>query len=808
MTLGAALTRFWQWATRSAPVPAHLELDSAPSASFADLFGVTPTPSVASLLKQFRETVYACATINANAVASVPLCLYVRTGRGQRSPRCPTRKLARPVEKTVREQFKIPSTDGVDEVTDHVLLTMLSQVNPVLNGFELRVMTAQYLDIAGVAYWYLETNALGVPSAIWLLPPQAVRAKKNKTSGSRELVDSYEYTVGQKVQTIPAEQMIVFTIPALDDPYWSTWSPARAAYESIIVTGEADAFIQALLKNQARPDVVISPTEAIGPSEAERATRKFNRRFRLAGSGGVIVMESAVKLDQLTFTPRELDMATLSDNRRKRIANCFSVPWSMLDTADVNRANAEAGEYQHAKNAVEPRLIRYCEKLNQDLVPRYDPRLLIWFRPFIPGNIENEVKQRAVNQRTGVTTINEERDRDGLPPVPWGDEPWLPVSVAQVSVDRTPAAQPAAPAEPKGRAEPPVGEIGGPAGEDRTSAILDAYIAMADGVSRAEVVRTLQARGLSLDAARRATEPATLPVARCACGESRTRAPSPLWWRDKPNRPGGHRRRLPRGDALAKTLRGIFREQRSALMREIKAVYVESAKAGRIPQRWWTTPIDLGELGWNEEMGQRCMPHIQLAVAEGGKDCLTRLGVPNASDVFDVTNPRVRDAIQQHTFQFCEATNQTTSLQLNTAMAKLREELASGLLEAGDAMTELQRRVAGIFDSAEAYRSERIARTESSRALHEGQRIAARESGVVVGFQWLASGDACPECQTVADETSNGIPLDGAFKVGDDPSNPYNTVETPPLHPNCMCTMTEIIDPQLAGDLELPEVED
>jgi hypothetical protein len=38
--------------------------------------------------------------------------------------------------------------------------------------------------------------------------------------------------------------------------------------------------------------------------------------------------------------------------------------------------------------------------------------------------------------RYGVRTINEMREEEGLTPVPWGNEPWLPVNVAPVSVPR------------------------------------------------------------------------------------------------------------------------------------------------------------------------------------------------------------------------------------------------------------------------------------------------------------------------------------------------------------------------------------
>ncbi len=445
------LQRLANWIIRrKAAEPQNLGIDPDAGPAFADNFGVTRSPNAATLLKQFRETVYACATINANAVAAVTIRLFVKTGSRQRAARCPTQKLAPQAEKRIRAQFKIANADDVDEVTEHLLLDLMHEVNPEFTEDEMRTMTQLYQEIAGVAYWFLETNSLGVPSAIWLLPPQQVKPKRKKgqTPGGRQLIDAYEYKPGRVAQIIPAEQMIVFPMRSLHDPYFQFWSPTRAAYESITVSENADAFVQALLKNQARPDTMISPKEPMGPAETERAEKKFKRRFRRAGAGGLILMESSVDIKQLAFNLRELEMAKLSDMRRKRICNSFGVPWSMMDTENVNRANAEAGIFQHDSTATLPRIKKFVEKLNQDLTPLFDDRLFFWYDDFILENIEAKMAERTVNLGGGVITINEARAEDNRAPVDWGEEPWLPLNVAQVDVDRTPA-PPTPPPQPE-----------------------------------------------------------------------------------------------------------------------------------------------------------------------------------------------------------------------------------------------------------------------------------------------------------------------------------------------------------------------
>ncbi len=75
-----------------------------------------------------------------------------------------------------------------------------------------------------------------------------------------------------------------------------------------------------------------------------------------------------------------------------------------------------------------------------------------------------------------------------------------------------------------------------------------------------------------------------------------------------------------------------------------------------------------------------------------------------------------------------------------------------------------------------------IARTEVMDAANEGLAQSwsqAVEAGLLTGNEkkvWIATSDACPECEEVDGEE---VPMDDDFSVGDDP----------PLHPNCRCTM-------------------
>jgi hypothetical protein len=61
-------------------------------------------------------------------------------------------------------------------------------------------------------------------------------------------------------------------------------------------------------------------------------------------------------------------------------------------------------------------------------VPWFDPtgRLFLASADPIPANQDQLLQLEQAHLKLGVRTINEVRAARGLPPVPWGERPWLP----------------------------------------------------------------------------------------------------------------------------------------------------------------------------------------------------------------------------------------------------------------------------------------------------------------------------------------------------------------------------------------------
>ncbi|HVS34580.1 MAG TPA: phage portal protein [Gemmataceae bacterium] len=433
--LAALFSRVAGW-LRSKAVPPALTGAQWSGTSFIDAYRRNRAPTPNEILAELKNTAWTCASINAAVCASFPPRLYVTTMPNQARPKCLTKSPAPAVQRRLRAAphlaARIKSAERIEEVTDHPILDLLAHANPVMNAFDLWELTTLYQEVHGGAYWFLDVGPLGAPQQIWMLPSQNVTPRREPNSPN--LVDYYLYRTGTREQRFRPDRIIHFRYPDPRDPYTGGLSPLRACYEQAALTSEYAAFKRAKFDNHAIPDAIVSPDEVIGEEERDRLEAQWNSRFRKGGGGKVVVAESALRVQLLAHSMG--DLAALADMKatKEDVCNAFHVPISFL-SSETNLANLQAAEHQHMSKAVTPRLQRRDEKLNEQLLPLFDPtgRLFLASEDPVPVNRDLAAKEQDLNLKYGVNTINEIRGVQGLEPVPWGDAPWLPRLWAQTN---------------------------------------------------------------------------------------------------------------------------------------------------------------------------------------------------------------------------------------------------------------------------------------------------------------------------------------------------------------------------------------
>ncbi len=140
---------------------------------------------------------------------------------------------------------------------------------------------------------------------------------------------------------------------------------------------------------------------------------------------------------------------------------------------------------------------------------------------------------------------------------------------------------------------------------------------------------------------------------------------------------------------------------------------------------------------------------------------------------FDQSSPEAIAWAKKHAGELAVGISGTTEQRIKDAIAAALE---------GDGLDAAYEDIlAAVGDSD---RADLIARNEVMTAANEGQREAwgqAVDEGLLppdATVEWIATSDACPDCEALDGTTR---PIDGEY---DDP----DAGDGPPLHPNCRCT--------------------
>jgi HK97 family phage portal protein len=122
-------------------------------------------------------------------------------------------------------------------------------------------------------------------------------------------------------------------------------------------------------------------------------------------------------------------------------------------------------------------------------------------------------------------------------------------------------------------------------------------------------------------------------------------------------------------------------------------------------------------------------------------------------------------------------------------------------IEEGAAISEIREVIKEYFVYASTARADRIARSEVFRTLNAGKQEAWRQSGVVSKKKWITLKDelTCPFCKPMDGKTiglANNFFNKNDIQTGDNGKemhHDYMTIEHPPLHANCRCTVVPIL---------------
>lgn len=335
------------------------------------------------------------------------------------------------------------------QVADHPILTLLDFANEFQTGQEIQELTSLHMDLAGKAYWYLPKNGLGVPGELWTIPPHLMKivlSKKNRITG-------YICQAGDEEVPFRKDEIIRFSMPDPMNPYGGIGYVQAAAVE-LDSEDYAGQWNRNFFYNSARPDATLEYEDKLSDEEFNRLRLQWDTKYGgLHRAHKVAILEGGVKYKQIQVTQKDMDFIQLRKMTRENLLFAFGMPLSVMGISEnVNRANAEAGDYAFARWVIKPRLTRIKNKLNEKLLPMYPKAkgVEIDFDEVVPETVEQKKMLAEAGVKAGYMTINEARKLTGLDPVKGGEVFLIPFNMMP-----TPANEEIAPEEPKPPPVPP-----------------------------------------------------------------------------------------------------------------------------------------------------------------------------------------------------------------------------------------------------------------------------------------------------------------------------------------------------------------
>lgn len=323
----------------------------------------------------------------------------------------------------------------IENVEKHDVLTLLERPNKHQTGADLLYQISSHIDAFGMSYIYAARNLAGTrPVELWALDPSKIQPVKSEDFISGWV---YEPVIGKKIP-FEVNEIIPIGRPNPFNAYEGTSTIEMARFE---IEGDINAiqWNKSFFENGATPSGVFTTEGDLDEPAFKRLKKQIATEY--AGKGNaykLMLLEGGLKFQQVALKQKDMDFIEQRKLNRDDLLAIFKVPKTVVAISDdVNRANAETGDYVFAKRTVEPRVKLIFEKLNVFLLPMFPntEELDLVFESPVPQDqvFDLNRKSQAVNK---WLTINEVRDEDGYEPLEGGDELYLPVNIMPAASDQ------------------------------------------------------------------------------------------------------------------------------------------------------------------------------------------------------------------------------------------------------------------------------------------------------------------------------------------------------------------------------------
>jgi HK97 family phage portal protein len=301
-------------------------------------------------------------------------------------------------------------------VRSHAVLDLLNHPNQFQSRMHVFEAAQQHFELTGEMSIALGFSpGVALPLDMWVLRPDRIQPVPDPFA----FLKGWVYTAPGDAEKIPLEtwELLRMVRPSPLDPYRGM-GPIQALLRDLDAQKHSKEWQASFFANSARPGGIIEVDRRLGDDEFDEMRERWNEQHRgISKAHRVAIIENGAKWTETAFSLRDMQMAELDTVGRDKALVAFGMPKSMLGIVeDVNRANAEAGEYLFARWMTRPRLERWREMLNHQLMPLYGPRsasgLELDFEDPVPENSEAALAELEKKSAALVTLVGAGFDSD------------------------------------------------------------------------------------------------------------------------------------------------------------------------------------------------------------------------------------------------------------------------------------------------------------------------------------------------------------------------------------------------------------
>lgn len=666
----------------------------------------------------------------------------------------------------------------IDEVSEHPVLSLLEKVNDFMTLYQLKVGTSIYLDLLGEAAWALLRNGNGDILEIWPLRPDWIKVVPSR----KDYVAGYVYAPGGGIKEVPLERENVIWFKDFNpkNPYRG-FGKVQAAAMEIDIDDFSSEYNRNFFFNGAVPGLFLMTPDDINHDQIKRYANAFQQKFGgRRNSNKIAILKGNWKVDRISGDKKELDFKETQAAVRDKMLATFGVSKSNLGLVeDVNRANSEAQDRRFLGGVIKPRLTAFVGFLNEFLLPNYDnsESLFFNFEDPVPENTELNLQIYDNALKHGWMSRNEIREREGLEAVDGGD-------IIYIGANNVPIGSVGSEDVPE-EAEEAVEE------EQEERGLFGKWFKGKRRAIRLKARRPKKRFKFGAPIPHRRLEAFGVEKFKGEIKHDLVKLVAALM--EKKEAPSG---KEPKGnldrEAIWKQFVAVTEIQEEKLRKIIIQLAREQAQTvlDKLTER--TKNLDFvrdkisassflfGKSAENKKWKDILMPVLAAIMGEKGNNELNDLGVEGEIDV----EGAIKEFLEGRGTEFITQVNDTTTKQLI-------KELNEGI-KAGEGFDELRDRVVNVYSKLEGYRARNIVRTAIIGSNNFASEEAYKQSGVVVGKEWLTAMD---ENVRLTHQAADGqvVPLGRSFDVGGsklkfpgDPSGPPAEIV------NCRCTTVPV----------------